>query len=64
VLTTPGGWGMIEAVAMSLLAELPLAAICFWLAWHSQEFAEHRIVLLTRRRRGLQTPAPAVQTES
>ena len=64
VLTTPGGWGMVEAVAMSLLAELPLAAVCFWLAWHSQEFAEHRIVLLTRRRRGLRAPAPAVQTES
>jgi hypothetical protein len=51
VLTTPGGWGLVEAVAMSLLAELPLATICFWLAWHSQEFAEHRLVLLTRRQR-------------
>jgi hypothetical protein len=51
VLTTPGGWDLVEAVAMSVLAELPLAAICFWLAWHSQEFAERRIVLLTRRRR-------------
>ncbi|HET6209694.1 MAG TPA: hypothetical protein VFD94_04890 [Jatrophihabitans sp.] len=53
VLTSPSGWGTAEAVAMSVLAELPLAAICFWLAWHSQEFAERRIVLLTRRQRVL-----------
>jgi hypothetical protein len=64
VLTTPGGWGMAEAVAMSLLAELPLATICFWLAWHSQEFAEHRLVLLTRRQRGLRAPAVPVKSQS
>ena len=51
VLTTPAGWGLAQAIARSLLAELPLAVICFWLAWHSQEFAEQRIVLLLRRRR-------------
>jgi hypothetical protein len=51
VLTSAGGWGLAEAITMSVLAELPLAVICFWLAWHSQEFAERRIVLLTRRRR-------------
>ena len=45
----PGGWGLVEAMAMSLLAELPLAAICFWLAWHSQEMAEQRLVLLIGR---------------
>ncbi|MDQ2836609.1 MAG: hypothetical protein M3Y42_01430 [Actinomycetota bacterium] len=50
VLTTPGGWGLVEALAMSLLAELPLAALCFWLAVHSQDVAEQRLVLLTRRR--------------
>jgi len=52
VLTTPGGWGLAEAIAMSLLAELPLAAVCFWLAWHSQDMVERRMVLLTRRGRG------------
>jgi hypothetical protein len=62
VLTSPSGWGVAEAVAMSLLVELPLAAICFWLAWHSQEFAERRIVLLTRRQRVLR--ARAAQAES
>lgn len=51
VLTSPSGWDVAEAVTMSLLVELPLAAICFWLAWHSQEFAERRIELLIRRRR-------------
>lgn len=51
VLTSPAGWGQVEAVAMSLLAELPLAATCFWLAWHSQEMTERRLILLSRRRR-------------
>ncbi|MEO6700389.1 MAG: hypothetical protein ABI140_11430 [Jatrophihabitantaceae bacterium] len=52
VLTTPDGWGLAEAIAMSVLAELPLAATCFWLAWHSQEVAEQRLKLLIRRRQG------------
>lgn len=51
VLTSPGGWDIAEAVAMALLAELPLAALCFWLAYHSQELAERRLVLLAGRRR-------------
>lgn len=64
VLTTPGGWGLVEAVAMSLFAELPLAGICFWLAWHSQEFAERRLVLLIRRQRRLGRRAAPVRVES
>ena len=51
VLTSPGGWDLAEAVAMSVCAELPLAALCFWLARHSQEVAERRLVLLARRSR-------------
>ena len=51
VLTSPGGWDLAEAVAMSVLAELPLAMLCFWLAFHSQEVAERRLVLLARRSR-------------
>ena len=47
VLTSPGGWDLAEAAAMALLAELPLAALCFWLAFHSQELAERRLVLLS-----------------
>jgi len=49
VLTSPGGWDLAEAVAMSAVAELPLATLCFWLAFHSQEVAERRLVLLTGR---------------
>ncbi|HST50336.1 hypothetical protein [Jatrophihabitans sp.] len=47
VLTSPGGWDLVQAVAMSVLAELPLATLCFWLAFHSQEVAERRLVLLS-----------------
>jgi hypothetical protein len=50
VLTSPAGWNELEAIAMSVFAELPLAAVCFWLAWHSEEMMERRLVLLTRRR--------------
>lgn len=59
VLTSPPGWGQAEAIAMSLLAELPLAFTCFWLAWHSQEMAERRMLLLARDR----TAHPGVPTE-
>jgi hypothetical protein len=51
VLTSPGGWDLVEAIAMSVFAELPLAALCFWLAFHSQEVAERRLVLTVRRGR-------------
>jgi hypothetical protein len=49
VLTSPGGWDLAQAIALSLLAELPLAAVCFWLACHSQEVTERRLVLLAGR---------------
>jgi hypothetical protein len=52
VLTSPSGWDLTQAIAMCLFAELPLAALCFWLARHSQEVAERRVVLLLRRHRG------------
>jgi hypothetical protein len=51
VITSPGGWDLAEAVAMSLLAELPLATLCFWLAFHSQEVIERRLKLLAGRGR-------------
>jgi hypothetical protein len=47
VLTSPGGWDLAIAVAMSLLAELPLALACFWLAVHSQDVIEQRLILLS-----------------
>jgi hypothetical protein len=51
VLTSSGGRDIAEAVAMSVLAELPLAFVCFWLAVHSQDVAEQRLLLLLKRRR-------------
>jgi len=50
VLTTPRGHGLVEAIAMSVLAELPLAFVCFWLAVHSQDIMQQRIVMLLGRR--------------
>jgi hypothetical protein len=52
VLTSPGGWDLAEAIAMSLLAELPLAGLCFWLAFHSQDVVEQRLILLSGGRTG------------
>jgi hypothetical protein len=52
VLTSPGGWDLTEAIAMSLLAELPLALACFWLAMHSQDVIEQRLILLSGGRPG------------
>ena len=49
VLTTPHGHGLAEAIAMSVLAELPLAFVCFWLAVHSQDIMQQRIIMLQRR---------------
>ena len=57
VLTSPGGRDFAEAVAMSLLAELPLAFVCFWLALHSQDVAEQRLVLLLKGRRDMAAAA-------
>jgi hypothetical protein len=48
VLTTPGVQ-RIESVLLAAFVELPLAAVCIWLSWHSQQLAERQIVLLMRR---------------
>jgi hypothetical protein len=50
VVTAPGGWNLAQSIAMCVLVELPLAGVCFWLGVHSQDVADQRIVLLTRRR--------------
>jgi hypothetical protein len=51
VITSPWGWDLAEAVAMSVVVELPLTGMCFWLALHSQEVTEQRLILLAGRRR-------------
>jgi hypothetical protein len=50
VMTAPGGWNLAQSIAMSVLVELPLASVCFWLSMHSQDVADQRIVLLARHR--------------
>ena len=51
VLTSPSGADRLEAIAMAVLVELPLAGVCGWLARHSEDIAEQRLALLLRRRR-------------
>jgi hypothetical protein len=41
----------LEAITLAVLIELPLAALCAWLSYHSQHLEQRRIVLLLRRRR-------------
>jgi hypothetical protein len=50
VLTSPAGQ-RIESIALAAFVELPLAAVCIWLSWHTQQLEERRIVLLLRRSR-------------
>jgi hypothetical protein len=48
VMTSPGGQRLMP-VALAVLVELPLAAVCVWLSYHTQQLAERRLVLLLRR---------------
>ena len=50
VLTTPARQ-RIESIGLAAFVELPLAAVCIWLSWHTQQLEERRIVLLLRRSR-------------
>jgi phosphoglycerol transferase MdoB-like AlkP superfamily enzyme len=52
VLTTPGVQ-RIESILLAAFVELPLAAVCVWLSWHTQQLEEQRIVLLMRRYPGI-----------
>ena len=49
VLTSPPAQ-RVESVAMALLLELPLAAVCAWLSHHTQQLTERRVILLLRRK--------------
>jgi hypothetical protein len=51
VLTTPRGHGRLMSLALAGLIELPLAAICVWIALHAQYVVENRVVMLARRAR-------------
>jgi len=49
VLTAPGLGAFLEAATMSVIVELPLAAVCFWLAMHTQDVLDQRIRFLLVR---------------
>jgi hypothetical protein len=51
VMTTPRGHGWFMSLALAVLVEVPLAAICLWIALHAAVVIEHRVVLLARRAR-------------
>ena len=53
VMTTPSRQ-RAESIAFCVLVELPLAAVCLWLSFHTHQIAERRILLLQRR--GLSRP--------
>ena len=50
VMTTLPGQ-RLEPVVLAVLIELPLASVCVWLSFHTQQLAERRLVLLLRRGR-------------
>lgn len=51
VVTAPRGQEWVASLLMALLVELPLAAVCLWLAVHGQDLIERRLVLRLRRER-------------
>lgn len=48
VVTSPSGAERLTAAAMAVLVEVPLAAVCCWLALHAADIAEKRLQLLLR----------------
>jgi hypothetical protein len=50
VMTTLPGQ-RLQPVTLAMLVELPLALVCVWLSFHTQQLAERRLVLLLRRGR-------------
>ena len=47
-MTTPGSdrW---RSITFCFLVELPLAAVCLWLSYHTEQIGERRILILQRR---------------
>jgi hypothetical protein len=52
-----------EALAMALLVELPLSALCWWIALHSQALAEQRVASLVLGRSVPAVTAPVAGTD-
>jgi hypothetical protein len=51
MMTTPRS-GFWISVLLAGLVELPLAAVCLWIALHAAEVIENRVALLAARTRG------------
>ncbi len=49
VMTTPSR-DRLQSILLCVVVELPLAALCLWLSYHTHQLAERRILLLQRRR--------------
>ncbi len=56
VVTSPPGSQFLESLASAVLVELPLAAVCGWLAYHTEHLEEERIILLLPRPVGTARP--------
>jgi hypothetical protein len=60
VLTSPTTSELIQAGLAAAFIELPLAVVCVWLSYHTQEIAERRLRLLLRRRRPAERESPSL----
>jgi hypothetical protein len=52
MMTTPRGDRFWVSVLLAGLVELPLAAICLWIALHAAQVIENRLAMLAARTRG------------
>ena len=48
VMTSPRDQ-IMQAIILAVLIELPLAAVCGWLSYHTEHLGDRRIVLVVRR---------------
>lgn len=56
VVTSPDVGERVQAVAMAVLVEIPLAVLCVWLCGHAGRLADRRLRILARRNPGATRP--------
>jgi hypothetical protein len=49
VMTSPRH-KLLEAIALAVVIELPLAGVCAWLSYHTEHLADHRISVVRGRK--------------
>jgi hypothetical protein len=49
VTTTPAGIDLVVSIVLALLVELPLAAVCLWIAWNGERITDRRMRQLAAR---------------